>query len=505
MPKTAKTKILLALHAHLPYIKIPDKRFPLQELWLFQALTESYIPLILCFRSLLEDKIDFKITFSISPTLLSMLSDEYYKQKYDDYLRTLMELLRRRLSSSTGDQKKALYTLLNRVQTISNFYIEIKRDIINEIKILSQTGSVKLITTSATHAILPLFRFSDNIIRTQIETGIRSFKNAFGFKPDGFWLPEMGYFTGLDKLLSGIGVKYSFLEAHSVYLTDTRPSYGNYLPSITNSGLIIFPRELNLSNTIWSATTGYPGDNRYREFHFDYTFSLSDNELNQLGIEKIPFGLKIYKITGKDKPKEYYDYEAAMQIVKIHSDDFINKINERSSLIQKHTGKNPVFTLPFDAELFGHWWYEGPEFLKQVIHKISLSKEIELISPEEIDGSELEEVEPAESSWGREGFFKSWTNPECAWIYPKLSQIDAKYNNICNNNTIASQRVMKEIMLASASDWTFFIANETSGDYARQRLEEHINAANKLLSGIEEGNPDEAFILKRDKLYPVFN
>jgi 1,4-alpha-glucan branching enzyme len=506
MTDPIKARIILALHAHLPYIRIPEKNFPLQELWLFQALTESYIPLILCFRELIEEKINFNITLSVSPTLLSMLSDEYFISKYQDYLSTFLEILRRKSSNSEGEQKHSLAGLLNKIQTISNFYIEIKRNIINELKILSQSGKINLITTSATHALLPLLRFSDNLIRNQIKIGQCVFNNEFSFIPEGFWLPEMGYYANLDKILSEFNIKYTFLDAHSVYLGSHRPSYGNFYPSVTNTGLIILPRDLPLSNTIWAAKTGYPGDYRYREFHFDYTYSLNDSELNEFRIDRIPFGLKIFRITGNDKPKEFYNYEEAMKAVAIHSDDFINKIRERANLIKPHINKTPVFTLPFDAELFGHWWYEGPEFLKQIIKKISASKDIELTAPSEIQTENLDVVIPAESSWGREGYFQSWTNPECSWIYPELAQLDVRYKNIITNDNIkASFQAMKELLLTSASDWTFLISNDTSSDYGRLRLADHINTARKIIDEIESGNVDDNFISERQALYPLFD
>jgi 1,4-alpha-glucan branching enzyme len=499
-------RIVLALHAHLPYVRIPDKKFPLQELWLYQAITESYIPLILCFRELIEEKVDFNITLSISPTLLSMLSDEYYKFKYQEYLRTLLDLLRRKSSNSEGGQKHSIVGLLNKIQEISNFYIEIKRNIIKELKILSQSGKVNLITTSATHSLMPLFRFSDNLIRSQIEIGQRVFENNFGFVPDGFWLPEMGYYANLDKILSEYNIKYTFLDTHSVYLGAGRPSYGNFYPSITSSGVKILPRDLPLSNTIWSARTGYPGDYRYREFHFDYTYSLSDLELHEFQIDRIPFGLKIYRITGNDKPKEFYNHEEAMEIVNAHSEDFIKKIRERALVIKQHINRTPVFTLPFDTELFGHWWYEGPEFLKQVIKKLSASKNIELIAPSDIQDKNLEVVIPAECSWGREGYFKSWTNPDCSWIYPVLAHLDVRYKNILmNNKSEASAQAMKELLLASASDWTFLISNDTSSDYGKLRLADHINTAKKIIDEIESGTVDNKFLTERHALYPIFD
>ncbi len=504
MTDPVKARLILALHAHLPYVRIPDKKFPLQELWLYQALTESYIPLIFCFHELISEKINFKLTLSISPTLLSMLSDEYYKLKYQDYLKTLSELLRKKSSSSYGDQRYSMELLLNRIQIILKYYIEIKHDLINELKSLSRSGNITFMTSSATHALLPLFRFSENLIRNQIKIGQCVFKNEFGFVPEGFWLPEMGYYANLDKILNEFKIKYTFLESHSVYLGSVRPSYGNFYPSATKAGLKIFPRDLPLSNIIWAAGTGYPGDCHYREFHFDYTYSLDDSELKDHRIDRIPFGLKIFRITGNDKPKEYYNDKEAMEIVRIHSDDFINKIRERANSVRPHIKKTPVFTLPFDAELFGHWWYEGPEFLKQIIKKISASGDIELADPSEMQNETLEAVIPSECSWGREGFFKSWTNPECSWIYPELAHLDLRYRNISADWNAASFQALKEILLASASDWTFLISNDTSRNYGKLRLSEHINAAKNIIEGIETGKADDGFLTERNALYPIF-
>ncbi|MBN2401507.1 MAG: DUF1957 domain-containing protein [Spirochaetes bacterium] len=506
MSDTINAGIIFALHAHLPYVRIPDKKFPLQELWFYQALTESYIPLILCFRELIEEKINFNITFSISPTLLSMLSDDYYKIKYQAYLNTLLELLKRKTLNSDNGLKQSLTGLADNVQKISNFYISVKKDIIGELKKLSKSGKINLITTSATHALLPLFRFSDNLIRSQIEIGQLVFKKEFGFVPDGFWLPEMGYYANLDTILDEFNIKYTFLDAHSVYLGQDRPSYGSFFPSITNTGLKILPRDIPLSNTIWSARTGYPGDYRYREFHFDYTYSLSESELNEFQIDRIPFGLKIYRITGNDIHKEYYNHEEAMETVKVHSEDFINKIRERALLIKNHIKRTPVFTLPFDAELFGHWWHEGPEFLKQVIKKISILKDIALFSPTDLRNKNLDSVIPAECSWGREGYFKSWTNPECMWIYPELAHLDVRYKNVISKiNTQASAQAIKELLLASASDWTFLISNNTSVDYGKMRLAEHINAAKKIIGGLESEITDHGLLTERHALYPLFD
>ncbi len=501
-----KARIILALHAHLPYIRIPEKKFPLQELWLFQSITECYIPLIVCLNELIEEDIEFNITLSLSPTLLSMLGDNYYKDKYKNYLQTLRNLIRKISANPKDDIEHAVSALRHRIQKIADFHEKANGDIINEFRKLSQDNRVNLITTAATHALFPLFRFSEHLIDKQIDTGLREFEKSFGFRPDGFWLPEMGYYANLDKILRDNNLKYTFLDAHSVYFAKKNPTYGNFYPAKTDNGITIFPREMALSNIIWSAGTGYPGDYRYREFHFDYTYSLTDSELNDLEIDKIPFGLKIYRITGEDRLKEFYNPENAMAVIEEHSSDFIKKIIDRANQIGSRIDKIPVFTLPFDAELFGHWWYEGPEFLKKIIKKISASKEIRLVSPGDPDvTADLESITPAESSWGNEGSFQTWMNPESSWIYPEIADLYYRLIAASNSSEKAVKQAFREILLASSSDWTFFIANGNSKDYGKMRLKDHISSAKKIIESIESGNIDEEFILQRESLYPIFN
>jgi 1,4-alpha-glucan branching enzyme len=165
-----KADLLLVFHAHLPYIRIPSKRFPLQEIWLFQILTESYVPLILKLMELLESGYRFNVTFSLSPTLMSMLDDDYYKMKYRDYLRVVLRLVENLSRSKNPDISHAVSYLRMRIEEVLHFYENINGDLIGEFKLLSQRGVVNLITTCATHALLPAFRFNEDLVRLQVTT-----------------------------------------------------------------------------------------------------------------------------------------------------------------------------------------------------------------------------------------------------------------------------------------------------------------------------------------------
>jgi 1,4-alpha-glucan branching enzyme len=502
-----KADLLLVFHAHLPYIRIPLKRFPMQEIWLFQILTESYVPLILKLMELLESGYRFNVTFSLSPTLMSMLDDDYYKMKYRDYLRVVLRLVEKLSRSKNPDIFRAVYYLRMRIEEVLQFYERINGDLIGEFKLLSERGVVNLITTCATHALLPAFRFDEDLVRLQVTTGLEEFHSRFGFTPRGLWLPEMGYFAGLDRILVDIGIEYTFLDAAGIYLSREIPERGSFSPLISDAGLFIFARDMILSNIIWSGKVGYPGDFHYREFHHDYTYSLNDEDLEDSGIERLPFGLKLYRVTGKDGTKDYYDPDMALKRACEHSDDFIDRILRRAREVHGIIHCTPFFTLPFDAELFGHWWYEGPDFLDQVLRGISLSDELQLLSPEDlINMGSGRRIRPAESSWGKGGVFETWLNPECLWIYPKIAELYKRIRGIAllGEHESAIIQAMREILLAQSSDWTFLIDKESSDEYARNRLREHLDGAERIIGSIESGNVDRRFVEEREISYPLF-
>jgi 1,4-alpha-glucan branching enzyme len=502
-----KADLLLLLHAHLPYVRIPFKRFPLQEIWLYQILTESYVPLLLSLKGLLKGGYNFTVTFSLSPTLMSMLDDDYYKIRYRDYLRIVLRLLENLSRRKNPDISHAVSYLRMRTEEALHFYENINGDLIGEFKSLSDSGVVNLITTCATHALLPAFRFNEDLIRLQIATGLAEFDSRFGFTPRGFWLPEMGYFAGLDRILIDIGIEYTFLDAAGIYLSREFPERGNFSPLISDSGLFIFSRDMVLSNIIWSGRFGYPGDFRYREFHYDYTYSMDDRELEDLGIDRVPFGLKLFRVTGKDGTKDFYDPDMALKGSRNHAEDFIDRIRRRAREVHSITRSTPFFTLPFDAELFGHWWYEGPVFLGRVIREISLSNELRLLSPEDVIArGDAELIQPAESSWGRGGVFETWLNPECLWIYPKIADLYERLRSMTMVDQFKSAiiQTMRELLLAQSSDWTFLIDKKSSDEYARDRLGGHLDAAESIIRSMESGSVDREFIEERELSYPLF-
>jgi 1,4-alpha-glucan branching enzyme len=316
----------------------------------------------------------------------------------------------------------------------------------------------------------------------------------------------MGYHARLDELLRECGIRYTYLDTHSLYRMPPMPRRGNFFPFLTGAGLLVLPREVALSNAIWSKGSGYPGDFSYREFHYDYTYSLPSGDLDAAGADLVPFGLKVYRITGGGGPKEFYEPARAVETARRHAEDFLEKIRARAGVVKELTGEPPVFTLPFDMELFGHWWYEGPEFISHLFRMIASSGDIAHASPEDFAGADfLQTITPSESSWGRNGHFDTWLTPEVLHIYPKIAELYTRLRRRAGGRArkIAAAAV-RELLLAQSSDWPFFIAWDNFRDYGARRLVEHLDAAEKIIASMENGTIDEEFIREREEAYPVF-
>jgi 1,4-alpha-glucan branching enzyme len=505
--KGPAARLVLVLHAHLPYARIPEERFPAQELWLHQNIAECYIPLLRAMERLAGDGVHFPLTISLSPPLVAMLGDGYYRRKFADYLDCVTALARAHATPDGGALSAALSHLADRLGETRDWWNAADGDLAARFRLLSERGAVTLVTTTATHALLPAYRFSSALERLQIRTGQNVFARAFGPAPRGLWLPEMGYHAGLDGLLRDCGVEYTFLEAHAAYHAEDGPEHGNFMPFVSETGLAIFPRELRLSGAVWAHRVGYPGDARYREFHADHTWRMSEHELARIGLERMPLGIKVHRITGNDVPREPYDHREGEAAAREHAADFVARIRDRAAEVAPLLGRSPVFTLPFDMELFGHWWHEGPVFLEELARLADRAGDIAFVTPEELLREGIDSRgRPAESSWGKSGYFDTWLNPACLHAYPIIAELGGRLVAHRPNarTLIAYRQAAAEIMLAQSSDWPFFIAWDRFADYGRARLDEHITAAARILAGIETGELDDDYVRTRVERYPLF-
>jgi len=513
--------LALVLHAHLPYVRHPEHEDALEENWLFEAITETYVPLFLVLESLIEDGVDFRLTFSVSPTLATMLGDPVLQARYLNRLERLIELAVKEEARTGSDPlfhplARMYRELFERVREA--FVSRYGKNLLNGFRRFQELGKVELMATAATHGYLPLLSINESAVRAQVKVGVEHHARSFGKRPGGFWLPECGYYPGVDAILAEQGIRFTILETHGVTRADQRPRYGVHAPIYCPSGVAAFGRDPDSSRQVWSSAEGYPGDYDYREFYRDIGYDLDLDYIapyvHRDGI-RIDTGIKYYRITGRDNRKEPYIPEWAERKAEVHAGHFLAERQRQVERLAAMMDRRPVVVAPFDAELFGHWWFEGPRWLDYLIRKIALEQEaVRLVTLSEYldEYPANQTATPSMSSWGHKGFSEVWLNRRNHWIYPHLHQAAQEMDELIASRRgavglplRAMNQAARELLLAQGSDWAFMINSGAMEDYANARTKNHLLRFRRIKEQIESGTIDQAWLAEveaRDNIFP---
>ena len=385
---SAPGKIHLLLHAHLPFVREPEYDRFLEENWFFEAMAETYLPLIQMLRRLQEKGVPGTLNLSVSSALLAMLTDSLLLEKFTRHLHRQMELIEKERERARGNDELSPvvdFYYRRQVALIDTWERDCRCEIVPALKQLEDCGKLNLLTCVGTHPFLPAYQSDVQAIKLQLGVTVRAFEEAFGRRPSGLWLPECGYFEGLDTLLAEFGFKYFFLETHGVLLAKPAPKYGVFAPIKTPAGLYCMGREQASSMEVWSRKTGYPGHPEYREFFKDIASERDRNYLGDYfmaGDTPIETGLKYYRITGSEDKQIYRPWNA-MRLVEDHARLFVaNREATVTELLPNMEGNKVSILCPYDAELFGHWWFEGPLFIEKMFERAAASNTVEMASLE---------------------------------------------------------------------------------------------------------------------------
>jgi len=520
-----KGYLCMVLHAHLPYVRHPEFSDFLEEDWLYEAITETYIPLIEVFEGLERDKVDFRITMSLTPTLISMLTDPLLQQRYGAHLDKLIDLSNKEVMRTQWQPAYNQLALMyyHRFTRARQMFVErYNRNLVQAFRHFQDLGKLEIITCGATHGFLPLMQHNKSAVRAQILTAVEHYESHFGRKPRGIWLPECGYVPGIDEVLAEAGIKYFFVDAHGILHASPRPKYGVFSPLYCPSGVAAFGRDLESSKQVWSAVEGYPGDYYYREFYRDIGFDLEYDYirpyLHSDGI-RVNTGIKYHRITGETNHKEPYDRKQAMDKAAEHAGNFMFNREKQAEYLSEIIDRKPIVICPYDAELFGHWWFEGPEWINFLMRKVYHDqKSLRLITPSEyLEENHTNQVStPSMSSWGWKGYNEVWLEGTNDWVYRHLHKLSDRMRELAQMHpqtnggwqARALNQAAREVLLAQSSDWAFIMKTGTMVNYAVKRTKDHILRFNRLYESLKSNSIDQDWlhdIEYKDNIFPNIN
>lgn len=516
--------LALILHAHLPFVRHPEYEDFLEEDWLYEAITETYLPLVWVLAGLERDRVPGRLTVSLSPPLCSMLRDPLLQERYVRHLSRLITLAERECDRTRWDrpQQEVAEFYRQRLQRArATFCEEYGRDLVGAFRGFQERGQLEIITCAATHGFLPLLQPHPEAVRAQVLIARDHYQECFGREPQGIWLPECAYVPGLELHLQEAELRWFVMDTHGLMFGHPAPQYGVYAPAYTPAGVAAFARDVESSRQVWSAEAGYPGDPEYRDFYRDIGFDLDFDYIKPFihpdGIRCFT-GLKYHRITGPGGQKEWYHRGRALSKAAEHAEHFLVSRQQQITHLAGIMQREPIVVAPYDAELFGHWWFEGPDFLDGFIRQAASAPQVfRLTTPTEYlqRHSTHQVLQPSASSWGNNGYWEVWLEGANAWIYPHLHAAAERMVELARRDTAgqplttrAVTQAARELLLAQASDWAFIMKTGTTVEYAVKRTKDHLARFTQLYEMITAGAIDERWLADiewRDNIFPHLN
>lgn len=515
--------LALVLNAHLPFVRHPEYPHFLEERWYFEALSETYLPLLRLFRRLEAEDIPFKLTLSISPTLCAMLGDSLLSDRYVAYLDSQLSLAQREIERVGSDPVfgpiARLYEELYR-EDKADFLELYERDVISAFDYFYKKGKIELITSAASHAFLPIYRDNREAMIAQIETALVAHRRAFGKHPAGFWLPHLGWYPGLENYLHGYNIQYSIVGTRGAFLGNPPPEKASFAPVQCPNGLTVFIRDTAATDSVWSAESGYPGDPVCRDFYRDIGFDLPVDYIGpyvENGTTRIYTGFKYWAVTGKTEDKKPYDQKLALARVKEQAASFLEERKAMAAAARAHMDRPPIMVAPYDAELFGHFWFEGPAWLEALFRKAATEPEIKLVSLGDYCRlyPENQVSVPEFSSWGDGGYAEVWIDGANDWIYrhsfkcvERMTELAERFPDESGLRERILNQAAREVLLAMGSDWALLMRAGRSSNFARKQIEDAVTNFNRIYEMLSSNTIGTEWITrleKRNNIFPEIN
>jgi 1,4-alpha-glucan branching enzyme len=507
---------VLVLHTHLPYV-LGHGRWPHGSDWLMEGALDSYLPLLDRLDALHGEGVPAPVTIGMTPVLGAQLAAPGFAGELRAFIAQRLAACDDAERELTATGESALVPVVQfwrgRYHHSLSQFDALDGDLIGALRALESHGRIELMSSAATHGFLPLLA-RDESVRLQLFAGRAEHERLFGRAPSGCWLPECAYRprgawapwpsgpravmrAGIEKHLQDAGYRFVVVDSHlaragrplEAYhvaavaaVTPTgdafRSPYRDYAIGSGPNAVRALVRDPASTHHVWSRDDGYPGGSAYAEFH-------------KL---RFPGGLKLWEVTGARVPlggKRQYDPARARALAAEHGNHFAGLLDGIAK--GRPSAADGVIVAPFDSELFGHWWFEGPDFLADAYRALRSHRAVRAVTASEhlAAAGNATPLDLPAGSWGRGGDFSMWLNPQTAWIWTRLWAIEERFWNVAAAALALPPawpviaQAARELLLAQSSDWQFIISTGEVTDYGERRFRLHADAAESLVAALE--------------------
>ncbi|QNG21393.1 glycoside hydrolase family 57 protein [Rhodococcus triatomae] len=470
----------LVLHSHLPWLA-NHGRWPVGEEWLYQSWAASYLPLVRVLKRLSAEGRSHLLTLGITPVLAAQLDDPHCLDGMHHWLGN-WQIRAHEAAGMPDDAHRALGAREHRAaaDALTDFEANWRHGASPVLRELLDADAFELLGGPLAHPFQPLL--DPRLREYSLTEGLADAKARWNHRPTGIWAPECGYTPGLEHMYSRAGVSHFMVDGPALR-GDT--SAGR---PVRESDVLAFGRDLQVSYRVWSPKSGYPGHAAYRDFHtYDHAT-----------------GLKPARVTGRtvdSADKAPYDPELAAAAVDRHVADFVETVRTRIRDESARTGRPALVVAAFDTELFGHWWFEGPQWLEKVLRALpEAGVQVGTLADAREHGYVGEPVALEDSSWGSGKDWRVWAGDQVGDLVQLNSEVVATALDVVDKTRESSivpglsgprdrvaDQMLREALMTVSSDWAFMVSKDSAAGYARERAHKHAHALREIAAAAAAG------------------
>lgn len=536
-PMSDRCAVSLVLNFHLPYVREMNTAVKrdsaagycgddmslapgsVEESWFFEALSETYLPLLMLFDRLEADHVRFRLGCVLTPVCAQMLGDNLLQKKYAAYLDHQIDFGKREIERLAAEPEQCLLAqhYFDRIIELrAAFTTRYEGNILKAFDYYHRKRRIEFLAAPATHAFLPFLCSFPESIQAQMETALSFYRYSLGINPQGFWLPELGWSNDLDPFLRSYGFNYTICDSHGFIFGSPSPSRGTFYPVRTPQGVTILSRDFCACSEINRMRKQGP----YRDNGRDIGYELPINLLSQFSAVNGARCQTGYKYHQAAYPEEsdtdiLYNPAAAAAAVQEHAQIFLDNCRSRFNSARRHMREIPLSLCAFNADSFGRYWYEGPVFLENLFRLANDSDDLCFMTPSEyLYQQPIHKFEislPEFSSWGNNGYAEVCLNSSNDWIYRHLYRSIDRMVELAdrfNKNSSLKERALnqgaREILLAMASDWPALLYRQECTGYARFQVEDALKNFSAIYEALGSNYISTEWLTNLERRHDIF-
>jgi len=509
--------ISFVLEAHLPLVREFNKEDDFsqagEEGRFFETVSETFLPLLEVLTRLENDHVPFRLGLAISPIMCYMLNDEHLQKKYLAYVDKQIEFGEKELERTAGDSElnKLAQKYYDQIVDRRIAYTErYEQKLLKAFDFFRRKGKVEIIASCATHAFLPFLSHNSESLQAQMEIPVSGYRRHFGSCPQGFWLPELGWTSALEPYLRAYNYTYTIVDSHGLLFGNPLPNKGCFFPAKTPNGTFILARDFNAVREMEKISSDESYRNNGRDVGYELSPEIVSRFLSVEG-ERRKTG---YKYWSRTQNAVYNPQKASDKVVE-YAREFLENTTARLEEAAKHMEETPISVYAHNADFFGRFWHEGPQFLEALFRMAAGYRELQFKTPSEYifkqNLSSLQTVSPEFSSSGVNGYAETWLDVSNDWIYrhlyrsmERMTELAERFPDESGLKERALNQAAREVLLAQDSDWPSFLHRQDSTEYARSQAENALRSFTTIYEALGSNYISTEWLTTLERKHSIF-